>query len=103
MLNTYIYLKGKFVCRRLWSSYSRRPVIVLYTELVRCHMQMHGFVLDVSTQRPQVFCGKIFMYSGVSDSWPKQRASTFVTRSIIYIFGVGTLLHCFSKATCFLS
>jgi len=40
-------------------------------------MQMHGFVLDVSnvsTLRCQVFCGRIFMYSGVSG---KQRASTF--------------------------
>ena len=41
------------------------------------HIQMHGFVLDVSnvsTLRRQVFCGRIFMYSGVSG---KQRARTF--------------------------
>jgi hypothetical protein len=44
---------------------------------VLCHMQMHGFVLDVSnvsTLRRQVLCGRIFMYSGVSG---KQKTSTF--------------------------
>jgi len=42
-----------------------------------CHMQMHGFVLDVSnvsTLGRQVFCRRIFTYSGVSG---KQRASIF--------------------------
>jgi len=40
-------------------------------------MQMHGFVLDVSnvsTLRRQMFCGRIFMYSGVRG---KQGPSTF--------------------------
>ena len=60
-----------------------------------CHMQMHGFVVDVSTvstQRRQLFCGIIFTYSDVSDSCLKRRASTtsvqIVARVIIYIISV---------------